>query len=115
MRNVLAALIVVTAATGSGCATDNTDDAQSEASEDLVSPAGGSCSSGTTNGGHTATASCSGFLDTGTFRVVATCCLTHCSGNVAGPWVFRSSGTSTAGCGSAYATAVHIEQGPAGG
>lgn len=113
MRNILAVLIAATAI--AGCGVDNMDDEQSETADDVIVPAAGSCSSGTTNGGHTAIASCSGFLETGTFRVVATCCLTHCSGSVAGAWAYKAGGTSTANCGSAYATAVGIQYGPPGG
>lgn len=75
----------------------------------------GSCSTSTENGGHTAVGRCSGYMNTGTFRVVTTCCLTSCFGPIGGPWAFLAGGTSKAGCGSAYASNVHIEFGPAGG
>lgn len=127
MRNVLAVLIAVTATAGAGCALEETDDAQADdpvtgslseedsaASEEALMLAG-SCSTSTTNGGHTAVASCSGYLNTGTFRVLTTCCLSSCGGTIGGSWAYLAGGTSTAGCGSAYATNVRIEYGPAGG
>jgi len=75
----------------------------------------GKCTTSITNSGHTAVGKCSGYLNTGTFRVVATPCLTHCSGTDAGRWAFLAGGTSTVSAGSGYVTNVHIEYGPAGG
>lgn len=86
-------------------------EASAESKEALTGSAG-KCSKGIENGGHTAVARCSGYQNTGTFRVVATCCLTHCSGPVSGPWAALAGGTSKVSCGSAYATKVHIESGP---
>jgi len=85
--------------------------ASAESKEALTGSAG-TCSTGIENGGHTAVARCSGYQNTGLFRVVATCCLAHCSGPVSGPWAALASGTSKVSCGSAYATKVHIESGP---
>jgi hypothetical protein len=76
---------------------------------------GGSCSTWTENGGHTAVGHCSGYLNTGTFQVTAMCCLTRCSGPVGGNRAFKSGGTSKAGCGSAYASDLKIVDGPPGG
>jgi hypothetical protein len=98
-----------------GCGVENTEDEQAESVDEVISPAAGSCSTSTADGGHTAVGHCSGYMDTGTFHVVTTCCLTSCGGAIGGPWVFKAGGTSRAGCGSAYATAVHIVFGPAGG
>ena len=75
----------------------------------------GSCSTGTENGGHTAVGTCSGYMDTGTFKVTTMCCLTSCFGPIGGGWAYKAGGTSKAGCGSAYASNVQIVFGPVGG
>lgn len=90
--------------------------AASAASQEAPPIAAGSCSTGTENGGHTAVGRCSGFTNTGTFRVLTTCCLSHCdNGPIGGSVAFLAGGTSTAGCGSAFATDVQIQFGPPGG
>lgn len=84
-------------------------------SEKAVTPYAGSCSKSIENGGHAAVARCSGYMNTGTFRVLTTCCISRCSGTSSGPWAFLAGGTSRASCGSGYATNVRIEFGPPGG
>jgi hypothetical protein len=112
--------LVLSALTGCG-GVDPTEEGQSSdqgpsaASEETIAEsqqALGSCSKGTRDGGHTAVAKCSGYNNTGTFRVVTTCCLTRCSGTVSGRWAYLAGGTSTASCGGGYATNVKIEYGP---
>ena len=88
----------------------------SPASREALTAASGTCTPSVENGGHTAVEKCTGFLNTGTFRVVTTCCLSHCdNGETKGPLAFLAGGTSRVGCGSAFATNIHIELGPAGG
>jgi hypothetical protein len=77
--------------------------------------AAGQCRTSTTNGGHTAVGKCSGYSGTGTFRVHATPCTSHCGGDVAGNWAHLDGGTSRANMGSGYATRLWIEFGPNSG
>jgi len=109
-------LVLILAACG-GSPTEADSDAVPAALTAVPSTAkaAGKCTTSITNSGHTAVGKCSGYLNTGTFRVVATPCLTHCSGTVAGRWAFLAGGTSTVSAGSGYVTNVHIEYGPAGG
>jgi len=91
------------------CVGAETTEGPDVISEEALPITAGSCSTGTENGGHTAVARCSGFLDTGVFRVLTTCCLTSCSGPIGGPWASHANGTSRAGCGSAFASNVRIQ------
>jgi hypothetical protein len=72
--------------------------------------AAGKCTSSVTNGGHTASVTCSGYQTTALFRVVATSCLSTCS-TVTGPWKSMASGTSSVSS-PGYLTNVHYVQGP---
>jgi hypothetical protein len=73
----------------------------------------GSCTAYITDGGHTAVGKCSGYLNTGTFRIVVTACYTNCE-TIKGPYAYLAGGTSTV-TSYQYLTNPRIELGPAGG
>jgi len=93
---------------GGGCSGAETTESDSAAS---TQEALGSCSKGTRNSGHTAYATCSGFPNTGTFWVSATCCSGKCW-TVRGNTAHLQSGTSVADCGTGVVTESHIVNGP---
>lgn len=76
--------------------------------------AAGKCTTSTANAGHTAVGKCTGYLNTGTFRVRGNACITRCV-PIYGNWAYLSGGTSRASAGSGYALNLWIEYGPNSG
>jgi len=115
-RFVLAVLSVFTLAAGTACSAGDPTEVGAEESASAEVQAAGSCSKYTESSGHTGVGKCSGYQNTGTFRITAICCSSHCdNGRKAGNWAFLAGGTSKVSCGSAYATSLQIQQGPPGG
>ncbi|MFZ5892413.1 MAG: hypothetical protein ACOY0T_15240 [Myxococcota bacterium] len=104
---------VLVAATGCGAA-ENTDSPDSTSDVGQVQQAAGSCTTSLADGNHTGVGKCSGYMNTGTFRVTAVCC-PYCNTTSYGNWAFLAGGTSKVYCGSTYATTLRIQYGPAGG